>query len=65
MASMNTKQAAALVGTKYKLAKLLGITPQAIQGWGETIPKLRLYQLQALKPEWFAEPVTSESKTQE
>lgn len=57
---MNTKQAVALAGTKYKLAKLLGITPQAVQAWGDIIPALRLYQLRERKPEWFTESVAVE-----
>lgn len=60
---MNTKQAAALAGTKYKLAKLLGITPQAVQAWGETIPALRLYQLRERRPEWFNESAKTEPQS--
>jgi len=59
---MNTKQAVALAGTKYKLAKLLGITPQAVQAWGDTIPALRLYQLRERKPEWFTESVKADQQ---
>lgn len=35
------------------LAKLLGITRQAISQWGEMIPQERYWQLRVLKPEWF------------
>lgn len=57
---MNTQQAASLMGSKYKLARLLGITPQAVQRWGDTIPALRLYQLRDKKPEWFTESAATE-----
>jgi len=35
------------------LAKLLGITRQAISQWGDQVPKARVWQLMALRPEWF------------
>jgi len=35
------------------LAKLLGITRQAISQWGGQVPQARVWQLRALRPEWF------------
>ena len=41
-------------GSGRKLAKLLGVTPQAVSKWQE-IPPLRVYQLRDLRPKWVAE----------
>ncbi len=35
-----------------ELARILGITRAAVFHW-KTIPKLRIYQLKELRPEWF------------
>ena len=35
------------------LAKILGITRQAISQWGNKVPEARVWQLKALKPDWF------------
>jgi hypothetical protein len=50
---MTKEQAIKLAGSGAMLARLLGITSAAITQW-KTIPKQRLYQLQVIKPEWFA-----------
>jgi DNA-binding transcriptional regulator YdaS (Cro superfamily) len=50
---MDKKQAIEKAGTAMALAKLLGITRQAISQWGDAIPTARVWQLKALKPEWF------------
>jgi len=39
-------------GTPSKLAKLLGVTRQAVNNW-QQIPTLRIFQLRVLRPEWF------------
>ena len=39
--------------TQRALASLLGVSPQAVNQWGGTIPQLRVYQLKALKPSLF------------
>jgi hypothetical protein len=39
-------------GSPSKLAKLLGIKRQAVNNW-QQIPKLRIFQLRVLRPEWF------------
>jgi hypothetical protein len=43
--------------TLYKVAKLLNLSAPAIYKWRKTnkIPKLRLFELKELKPEWFVE----------
>jgi len=51
---MTKERAILLAGTPAKLAKLLGVTRQAVNNWDE-IPKGRLWQLRVLKPEWFDE----------
>lgn len=50
---MKTKRAIELAGNASRLAELLDITPGAISQWGEDVPKGRVWQLRALKPEWF------------
>jgi DNA-binding transcriptional regulator YdaS (Cro superfamily) len=50
---MNKKHAIELAGDTKKLAQILGITVFAIYQWGEEVPKMRVFQLMALKPEWF------------
>ena len=39
-------------GSSPMLATLLGVSLPAISQW-ETVPEARLWQLKALKPEWF------------
>lgn len=40
-------------GGVLQLSKLLGISRAAIYQWGKEIPQARVWQLKALKPEWF------------
>jgi DNA-binding XRE family transcriptional regulator len=54
ISNMTKERAILLAGTPAKLAKLLGVTRQAVNNWDE-IPKGRLWQLRVLKPEWFDE----------
>lgn len=54
-ANMDKQQAIEKAGSAVALAKLLGITRQAISLWGKTIPQARVWQLRALRPEWFKE----------
>jgi len=42
---MTTQEAIKAFGSRRKLAEALGISPQAVWSWGETPPKLRLYQI--------------------
>ena len=41
-----------LAGSQLKLAQLLGISQAAVAQWKE-VPKLRIYQLKVMRPEWF------------
>jgi len=50
---MDKAQAIEKAGSAMALAKLLGITRQAISQWGDQVPQARLRQLKALKPQWF------------
>jgi hypothetical protein len=52
-ANMDKAQAIQKAGSAMALAKLLGITRQAISQWGDALPQARVWQLKALKPEWF------------
>ena len=45
---MKTSDAAALFGSKKKLADVLLINPSAVTQWGELVPESRQYQLQVL-----------------
>jgi hypothetical protein len=49
---MDKKELIKKAGGVTALARLLGISPPAIYQW-KTIPQARLWQLKALKPEWF------------
>ena len=53
MHAMNKKIAIELAGNTQKLAQILGITVFAIYQWKDEVPKMRAFQLMALKPEWF------------
>jgi len=50
---MKTQDAIDKAGGARALAELLGITPQAIQGWGETVPQARQFMIRVLRPGWF------------
>lgn len=50
---MKTQDAIDLAGSRSALARILGLTPSAITQWGDEIPKLRVYELRELRPEWF------------
>jgi hypothetical protein len=40
-------------GSAQKLSVLLGVTPSTISRWGKDVPQARVWQLKALRPEWF------------
>lgn len=42
---MQTKDAIAVFGSRRKMADALGISTQATYQWGETVPKLRAYEI--------------------
>lgn len=50
---MDKSYAIQKAGTAMALAKILGITRQAISQWGNKVPEARVWQLKALKPDWF------------
>ena len=54
MNQMTKEKAIKLAGSQVELARILGITKGAVWQW-KKIPKVRLFQLQVLKPEWFGE----------
>lgn len=43
----------AAAGNGNKLARILGISPQAVSAWPATVPELQQYRIKALKPRWF------------
>ncbi|NBV72489.1 MAG: Cro/Cl family transcriptional regulator [Burkholderiaceae bacterium] len=49
---MDKQKAITLAGSQSELARILGITRAAVFLW-KNIPKLRIYQLKELRPEWF------------
>lgn len=46
---MNTEYAVKVFGSRRKLADALGISTQATYQWGDTVPKLRVYQILELE----------------
>lgn len=41
-------------GSGYRLAQILGISPQAVNKWpGDTVPPLQQYRIRELKPRWW------------
>jgi DNA-binding transcriptional regulator YdaS (Cro superfamily) len=50
---MEKLQAIKNAGSAKNLAELLGITRAAISQWGDAVPVARVWQLKALRPEWF------------
>lgn len=50
---MKKRQAIRRAGSSANLARLLGVTPQSVSGWGDELPPLRVYQLRELRPSWF------------
>jgi DNA-binding transcriptional regulator YdaS (Cro superfamily) len=50
---MEKTTAIKLAGSVQALANLLNISRPAIYQWKVMIPKMRVFQLQVKKPEWF------------
>ena len=40
-------------GSGYALAKILGISPQAVNKWPDEVPALQQYRIKELKPRWW------------
>jgi hypothetical protein len=53
MRVMKKQDAINKAGSVTALAKILGISAPAISMWGEDVPQARVWQLKAIKPEWF------------
>jgi DNA-binding transcriptional regulator YdaS (Cro superfamily) len=53
MKPMKKELAIQKAGSAKALADILGVTRAAISQWGRDVPKARLWQLMAVKPEWF------------
>ena len=49
---MDKKQLIEKAGSQVALARLLGVSQAAISQW-KGVPEGRLWQLKAIKPEWF------------
>ena len=49
---MDKMQFIQLAGSQQKLADILGISQAAVAQWKQ-VPKLRIYQLKVMRPEWF------------
>lgn len=50
---MKKSEAIKLAGSQSGLARLLGISPQAVSKWPDEVPQLQSYRLKELKPRWF------------
>lgn len=62
---MKTKLAIKRAGSGAELARILGVTRQALTIWKPNLPPLRVYQLKERRPEWFPvnEPKKLEGKS--
>ena len=58
---MTKSELIAKAGTQRALARVLGLSAQAINQWPERVPELRIYQLRAKKPHWFRKPKAAAS----
>ena len=56
---MNTEYAIKVFGTRRNLADALGISTQATYQWGDTVPKLRSYEVLDLEQK-LKNPVPSD-----
>jgi hypothetical protein len=53
---MKKSDAIKRAGSAANLARILRIHRNAITQWGENLPDARVWQLKAIRPEWFTEP---------
>lgn len=56
MRPMKKQDAIKLAGSQSELAKLLGISRQAVSKWPDEIPALQFYRLKEMRPRWFRKP---------
>jgi DNA-binding transcriptional regulator YdaS (Cro superfamily) len=54
MKSMKKEFAIQKAGSASALANILGISRAAISQWGSDVPMARVWQLMAIKSEWFS-----------
>lgn len=59
MQSMKKQHAIKVAGSIKNLADILGLSFQAVFQWKENVPELRVYQLNALRPDLFSKPMNS------
>lgn len=64
MEVMLTKDAERLAGSRKALCSLLGITSPAVSQWGGVLPEARMWQLKALRPDWFIPSSAPQPKTE-
>lgn len=50
---MKKTEAIKRAGSQSALARLLGISPQAVCKWPDEVPQLQAYRLKEKKPSWF------------
>jgi DNA-binding Xre family transcriptional regulator len=50
---MDKKDAIKLAGSAAELARVLGISRQAVSRWSGKLPPLQVYRLREIKPRWF------------
>ena len=50
---MTKDEAIRRAGSASNLARMLGVTRQAVSKWGDDLPALRRYQLKEMRPHWF------------
>lgn len=52
---MDKSYAVRKAGSQSALARLLGVTRQAVSQWGDKLPPLQAYRLKEMRPRWVAE----------
>lgn len=50
---MKTSDVIAHFGTQERVAEALGISQAAVSQWGETVPKLRAFELEQITNGWL------------
>jgi hypothetical protein len=61
---MQISDAIQKAGSVAALARIFGddgISVQAVYKWGDTVPPMRVYELMAKRPDWFAADAAAES----
>jgi hypothetical protein len=64
--AMTKNEAVKLAGSQTNLARIFGITPQAVIQWPDgPLPDARLYELRGRRPEWFTTTAHPEQQATE